>query len=111
MGRKMNVFDNKKARHFLLYANVCDTKLAKLPSLLPIDVQWVLTMVMEGDFMGNFPETGEQVINTKKNNPLDSADASSQRTIFLGIDHSFTCLIQLPKWCYRNGNQKPSIKL
>ena len=32
------------------------------------------------------------MINTKKNHPLDSAGASSQCTIFLGIDHLFTCL-------------------
>ena len=43
----------------------------------------------------NFPETGELVINMKKNSPLDSADASSQRTIFLHIDHSFTCLREI----------------
>jgi hypothetical protein len=35
------------------------------------------------------------VINTNKNSPLDSAGALSQRTIFLVIDHLFTCLREI----------------
>ena len=45
--------------------------------------------------MRNFPETGEWVINTKKNSPLRRGVSRVERTIFLCIDHKFTCLREI----------------
>ena len=45
--------------------------------------------------MRNFPQTGEQVINTKKNSPLRRGVSQVERTIFIGIDHLFTCLREI----------------
>ena len=44
------------------------------------------------NIMRNFPETGEKVINTKKNSPLRQGFSRVEHTIFLCIDHEFTCL-------------------
>ena len=50
---------------------------------------------MTVNLMRNFPETGERVINTKKNSPLRRGASQVQRTLFLGIGHSFTCVWEI----------------
>ena len=54
-----------------------------------------ITFRFKTHIMRNFPETGEQVINTKKNSTLRWGASRVQRTLFFGIDHEFTCLWEI----------------